>query len=333
MFSMTGVTRPDLDVESLRRLADHYTTLADAASDANQETLGAARAVMNDNEGPAANAFNASATGSGSIGAHMGQLASAARRTATAYQSAATSGGSAQTAMKILAADRERLFWTKLAQGADLHVLNLLVQVTRTELLQLEGSGAASISNAFGNLDLPQAFTTTGADKDGRFDSAITERWADLTDEERIRALQKMADAYADANDFPRIRIQFNVLTEDPGTILWGQYTHSPPLSSLELNRSHLNDPRMINTVIHEMQHRRQYTGMDWRWPWQDVRNGMSREEAQRWSELNSDHVRMKGGPGKWDYYPPRPIEVDARRAGRDYVDDLTYEEFEEYLR
>lgn len=333
MFSMTGVTQPNLDVGSLQTLSQHYSTLATGAADAHQDTLAAAAAVMADNDGPGATAFDTAARGGGSIGEHMGVLADAATRTSTAYSTAAKDGGSAQTAMILLAHDREVIYWEKFFEGTDVNALSLLIQVTRNQLLQLEADGVGKINAAFANLNLPGPFAISDVDEGGRLDEGIEERWAELTDEQRIAVLQKMADAYADANGFPRIKIQFNPLAEKKNEILWGQY--DPDYfwgPKLELNSKHLSNPHMINTVIHEMQHRAQRTGMGFRFPWEDEKNGMSRAEAERWRELNSDHVRHKGGPGKWDYYPPRPIEVDARDAGRNYIDNLTLEEFEGYV-
>jgi len=72
MFSMTGVTQPNLDVGSLQTLSQHYSTLATGAADAHQDTLAAAAAVMADNDGPGATAFDTAARGGGSIGEHLG---------------------------------------------------------------------------------------------------------------------------------------------------------------------------------------------------------------------------------------------------------------------
>jgi hypothetical protein len=329
MFSMTNVTCPRLDVAGLRTLADRYTSLASATTQTHQDTLAAAAGVMAANDGPGATAFNAKAVGPGSIGEHVGLLAEAANRTAAAYGTAATEGAATQTAMLLLARDREQQYWTALLQGTDAHALSLFVQVTRNDLLKLESHGTKAIAAAFSSLNLPTAFALSGADGDGRVDRGVVERWARLSDDERKKVLQRMVDAYADAQGFPRIRITFKELRSDDG-VLWGQYQHGFP-QSLELNSKLLSDPNIINTAIHEMQHRRQFTGMDWRWPWQDERNGMTRAEAERWRQLNSDHVRQKGGPGFWDYYPPRPIEVDARRAGRDYINNLSLDEFKRY--
>ena len=83
------------------------------------------------------------------------------------------------------------------------------------------------------------------------------------------------------------------------------------------------------------MEHSRQYEGMAMDPNSTTNGAGMTPEEAARWRELNQTYVRNKGDNPSTsvdEAYRARPVEVDARRAGRDFVNNLTLEELEKYL-
>ncbi len=332
MFSRTGIAEPKLDTGAMTALSSAYGTLATALTSANLTSAGCVRHVQASNDGPAAKAFTASEGGVGSITHHLQDLAAAATRTKDAYSNAARDGGSAAGSMYILAAERDRQFWEAFFSGADPATLSVFVQVVRGELQKLEAKGVAGIQAAFANLNLPATFATKNADVYGRLDPGITKKWQELYDEdpEKIKAiLQKMADDYARANGFDPVKIDFTNIPSKPGSVTYGDYSHDS--GRLRVNINYLDDPQIaINTVIHEMEHRRQYTGMGFRWPWEDTKAGMSKDEAERWKQLNSNDVRNKGGDP--DSYWPRPIEVGARDAGRDYVNNLSEKDLEKYL-
>lgn len=329
MFRLTGVTKPELDVPAVTSRGDDYAGLASAAQ-TTKTTIGTAIAnVTAQNEGSAVGRFK---TAAGRVADQFAALADAAGRTAAAYRSAGAAGGGAQLAMIGLNAQATNDYWTGLANGATPHELGLLVQVTRTSMLQLETDAVTKINQAFEGLDLPGELPISRADENGRLDTRIADKWSSLDDDQRMRVLQNMADAYADAHGYPRIKITFESIKSDPGTIVWGKYNDSS--GRLRLNKDQLADPTMINTVAHEMEHRGQYQGMGSRWPWQDERAGMTRAEAERWRQLNAEHVRERGGgsPGDMANYLPRPVEVHAREAGREFVNTMSYEDFLGYL-
>lgn len=334
MFKQTGVVAPELDVAAMEELATAYSTLASGLGSARATTHGAVQTVLANNEGPAAAAFERSETGSGSIASHLEELAAAAHRTQRAYRDAARVGGTAVAAMHALASDRNAAYWRAIFSGADPHAIAILVHVTRTDLLSLEAQGVTGIETAFSHLDLPTAHVTSSSDERGHLAPGIDDEWQDLYDKDPqlVRdILQQMADEYAEEHGIPPITITFtSIPSSRPGWVTYGDYNSST--GRLRLNEDLLDNPEiMINTIIHEMEHARQYHGMSRRWPWSpDVMGGMSSEEAERWRELNDDYVRNKGGDP--DSYKPRPIEVGARDAGRDYVNNLTLEEFREYL-
>lgn len=335
MYQMTGIRRPKLDVGKIETLADAYATAASGFSSAHGEAASAVNHVLNNNEGRAASAFQRSETGTGSITHHLGELAQAARRTESAYRQTAAAGGRAVTAMDIVNRDRSQQFWRAQMSSAPQHVLMEIVSSARSALQILEAYGASAVSSAFSGLDLPGDHVTSDRDERGRLDPRIEDEWAKIVANDPERAqeiLQQMADEYADANDIPRIKIDFTQIKSDPGWITYGDYRHNP-FRRLRLNTDVLSDPNIIfNTVIHEMEHARQYQGMDPGW-FSPHDGQMSNEEAQRWRELNEKYVRNKGddpSTGHNEGYGPRPIEVGARDAGRDYVNNLSWEEFED---
>lgn len=325
-YRICGVARPTPDVDSATTLGDDYATLAQASAQMTTTIAQAVRAVAEHNEGGGTDAFTARAD---EVARSFDAMTGAATRTSAAYRRSATVGAQASTAMDALNADATTSYWKALSTGATPTSLALLIQVVRNELISIETRAVSLIDEAFANLALPTQIPLSDKDRYGHVDPQITAAWSELSDAQRREVLQRMADAYADANGYPRITITFEDL--DSGqTITWGDYSDSP--QRLRLNAARLDDVHIINTVAHEMEHRGQYQGMGFRWPWQDERAGMSRAEAERWRQLNSDHVRSKGGPDYWDYYPNRPIEVHARQSGRDFVNSMSYEDFLGYL-
>lgn len=332
MFSQTGVIKPNLDVGTMKDLSASYTKLASGLSNAHADAEGAVAHILSANDGPAAQQFSSSEQGAGSIAHHLGELAEAATRTATAYDEGANAGGRATFAMEIRARDRELQYWNAIFKGADQSAIAAFVQLVRIELLRLESAGAAAVQAAFAGLALPSEHQLQGDDYYGSLDEGIKERLAKLAEEdpEKLRELyQKIADEFADQNGIPRKKIQWVELD--------GAYGMRDGKGNIQLDPEYLaSDPSiLLNTIVHEMEHSRQYEGMGWRWPWDNDKGNMSDEEAERWRELNSDYVRSKGDNPDTDDnegYWPRPVEVGARNAGRDFINNLTEEELEKYL-
>lgn len=331
MFSVTGVIEPDPDLETMNHLADAYERLRRALHSAHSATTGAVVHILDNNDGPAASAFRDRQTGDGSVAEHLTELMEAAGRTKDAYSQAAVGAGAATVAMKIIAVHREQQL-RQLLRQLDLYRATVLVGTTRAELLKLESLGVTRVNEAFSDLKLPERMNTDFPEGQGRVDPLLAEEWERIhrEDPEQLKQiLQQMADEYADEHGMPRIEIEFNSLVSPTGGTLWGSYTNSDP-PRVQLNVDLLDRPELIHTVIHEMEHARQYYGMGPREPGEDVRGSMTTEEGQRWSELNETYVRDKGGDRS---YNARPIEVGAREAGRDFLTNLSVDEFrDQYL-
>lgn len=345
MFVMTGVTEPNADLAGIETRKGYYDTLATDLQTMLDGVNDSVADLLEANEGPTADAFSTTMSGPTSITTHLSGLVSDAGLTATAYQTAHDSVRDGQEAMKTLAVNAADMYHQLIPVARHRpSILPLYVQLTRYNLQLLESQTVEQINAAFADLGLPESFT--GLEDEGFFDDrptvygyydeGIAEEWAGLTFDERLDALQRMADDYADQNGYPRITIRHRPIESDiEGGRTLGFY--SPGFiglfKGLTLNRDLLNEPDsyyLIGTVIHEMEHRGQFEGMGWRLPWQDELAGMSREEAERWRELDAWHVRRSSDV--WHEYLPQPIEVGARAAERDFVNDLTYEEFLEYL-
>lgn len=318
IFGLTGVIEPDLDTDAIAQRADAHASLGAAAATCHTDVSAAVDTVLQSNDGPAAVAFGTKVAGPSGIVSHIDEVSDAGARTSAAYRAAGVHGAAVQLVMKTLASVRERQLRRMMFPFPRAVHINALVNKTREDLRQLEADGVQRITAAFANLALPMDFVPTwGSDNDGRLDVGIAEAWRsdDLTDTERQEILQAMADDYADANGIPRITIVFESIPSDPGTITLGGYNYVTGV--LRLNLDALGDPRLLGTVIHEMQHRGQY-------------EGTNSVPASRWEPINTDDVRSRGGSTKEEYYLPRPVEVDARRAERFYIDNMTYEEFEQ---
>lgn len=332
MYKQIGMTRPDPEVAEMRSLAADYAALVGALRSAEVEVAGQINYVLANNSGPAADAFSASEKSAESIDHHLVQLVPAATRTSYAYSEAARTAASAAAALDGLDRRFDAAVFHAVFTGQNPIVIDQLVKQATTQMKAVENDAVAGIDSVFSVLELPQAFSLPDKDLYGRLDSRISDEFEKISREDPERAkqiLQKMADDYADENGIPRVQLKFERL--DAGT--YGVRDSGD--GSITLNSDVLSgedSSMLLNTVIHEMEHSRQYEGMKPHWPWNPNRGNMSAEEGRRWKELNQDYVRSKGGSDN-DYWS-RPVEVGARDAGRDYINQMTYQEFKDrYLR
>lgn len=329
MYLLTGVKKSKVDPGKLSSLAESYRALCTSSESAHSETVSAIRHVLSNNDGPAADAFEGATTGDGSIVAHLETLALQSGLTAAAYTAAAEEATSAQTAMNSIARNGLVEYLNATHLGDPVKAATV-VSDSRVRLQQLESAAAEVISEAFSQISLPEPITVD--DEYGAMDPEVADEYRRLAEEdpEQLKQiLQNMADEYAAEHGLEPIDITWDSIESDPGWVKWGDYRKFP--RRLRLNIDELDNPQLINTIIHEMEHARQYRGMENRGdPGQTVA-GMDPEEAKRWRELNEKHVRDKGEEGNKESYMPRPIEVGARQAGRDHVNDLTPEEFDSY--
>ena len=332
MFEQTGVIEPRLDIAAMGQLAASYRRLASGLTSAHTDATDSVAHVLASNDGPAAQQFSQSETGTGSIAVHLGELAEAATRTSNAYARGAVGGLQATVAMQVVAYSRMGQYLQMVERRTPSVFVAIFVQVVRFQLLQLESRGATAVESAFADLDLPAEHALVREnDTRGNLDDGVADRLAKLAveDPEKVREMfQTIADDFADQNGIPRKQIQW--------VDLHGAYGRRDGAGNIQLDPDFLTDPSvLLHTVVHEMEHSRQYEGMAMDPNSTTNGAGMTPEEAARWRELNQTYVRNKGDNPSTsvdEAYRARPVEVDARRAGRDFVNNLTLEELEKYL-
>lgn len=200
----------------------------------------------------------------------------------------------------------------------------------------------------------------TGYDDPGTLDPRIKAKWATLTDEERKKVLETMVKHIAAEDGVEVGDIDWDELADDtsisgddghPG-ITWGSWDNNGsdvnPFDNgtMHLNPNALDDPtQMINTIAHELRHGEQNNAADdvdaWHWPWtddpfdDDADRGITEDQAHSWKDnfahyksYDSDHST----PADFQAYHDQPVETDARKAGEEYVNGLTDEDFEKML-
>ncbi|NYI78726.1 hypothetical protein [Nocardioides panzhihuensis] len=189
---------------------------------------------------------------------------------------------------------------------------------------------------------LPAGVNKDG-DEYGNIDPAIAEKWATLSTEERKAVLEEMTRKIAEESGVEMPDIDWDDLandTWDDGSITYGYWSDGD--GKMALNPNMLDDPGLlINTVAHEVRHGRQYEAIDdnndWQFWWEDdpfdehKEDGITEEQTEEWEE-NFDDYKSTGKGDTFDEYYNQPVEVDARKSGRDYLNNLSEEEFNRLL-
>jgi hypothetical protein len=160
----------------------------------------------------------------------------------------------------------------------------------------------------------------------------VAERWAQLTDAERKAIIDQKIEELAE---------EYGVEVDD---IIWddsmsGNGSWSESEKAVRLNPDRLDDPDLLHTVAHEMRHARQHEAIDdnndWQFWWEDDpfdehrEDGITEEQAEEWEENFDDY---KSPSPDYDAYYNQPVEVDARKTGREYLDNVTPEELDRLL-
>lgn len=203
---------------------------------------------------------------------------------------------------------------------------------------------AAEVSRALGRAAAADATLAGGippghvdeVDERGVPDPAVAERWATMTDDERRAAIEEMIEEQAAEAGIPTP----DIVWEPESWGLNGQCREGG--GEIALNSGLLDDPQVLNTVAHEMRHARQFEAIEdeedgFNWPWEDdpfdmhEEDGISREQAREWARNFQDYQSTDNGDTYEEYYE-QPVEVDARRSGREVLEDLTEEELTRLL-
>jgi hypothetical protein len=190
---------------------------------------------------------------------------------------------------------------------------------------------------------LPTGINEQG-DEYGTIDPAIAEKWETLSTAERKAVLEEMVKKIAEESGVDMPTIDWDALENDTwsdGSITYGYWSDKEP--TMALNPNVLDDPgQLINTVAHEVRHGRQHEAIrdenDWQFWWEDdpfdehKADGITEQQTEEW-EKNFDDYKSTDNGATFDEYYNQPVEVDARKAGRDYLNNLTEDEFNRLLK
>jgi hypothetical protein len=162
-------------------------------------------------------------------------------------------------------------------------------------------------------------------------DPEVERDWASMSDEERRRVLEHLAEQQArDAgvDDF-EVRIEDledadgDGKDDDPTTDSRGSWSEGDRV--LRVDEDDLADPTILGTVAHEVRHAQQHKAVDdlpwWWWEDYDGPPGVTQEEAEEWRDNFADYQTSEDDG--FDAYRDQPVEKDARETGGDHLDDL----------
>ncbi len=168
-------------------------------------------------------------------------------------------------------------------------------------------------------------------------DPEVEREWAEMSDEERRRVLEHIAEQRAreaGVDDF-EVRIEDledqdgDGVDDDPSTDSRGSWSEDDRV--LRIDEGNLDDPTILGTVAHEVRHAEQHKAVDdlpwWWWEDYDGPPGVSQEEVEAWRD-NFDDYKTSGADG-FEAYRDQPVEADARETGGDFLDDLDQEELD----
>lgn len=355
MYELTGVVRPTPNIEALNSRAEMYRSLSRAIGSAAERCAQSTNTILSENEGRAADAFRSSQTGNKSLLEHAKRLAAAAAQTSSIYLQAAQISQAGAFTMDNIASIRKSQLALLKEPLFPASVVRSFVSACRAELVETRNHTISKLEDVFSRFPKIQEYGISPKDQRGRLTSEMAKRWDEFArsnPEKAKEALQRMADDYAERNGLPKIKIVFTAwYAEDPKKApSSGSYSYTNDGQHLlKINEAFIDGRglmpsaqvpphHLINSVFHEMEHYRQYRAMKEWPPYTRASYGMTFEEARRWRQLNSDHVRKKGalyGVGDEvdnNRYRHRPVEVGARIHGAYEVNNMTPEELERYI-
>lgn len=172
---------------------------------------------------------------------------------------------------------------------------------------EVDAALAAAAGTAMKNLD--------PADEIALPSQEIQDTWEGMTDEERETVILNMAAELAKRYGVSEYSVRFAVIP----TGAYGQ--HDPTTHEITINADFLNDPVVINTIVHEMMH----AGHD-----ADLTNfpGLSASEIEELRDNEGNYLPSSSG---WENYRYQPEEHTTRQEADQVVKSLTPEQFEGY--
>lgn len=360
IYSLTDVRRPVASPEALHNLADLWDAVRRSALACAQESRMAIDDVLASNRGKAVAAFEARVTSSTSSMQQLERLADAALATRDAHIEASATVRSTQTAMDAVANGAARdlvLSVSILVPWLRYRHIQQVISTARVQLITLLVAANVSVTASYARVSLPNLMSLSEAQTRGSVPDDVAALWATLSDEDRRRLLVAMAEEAMegmDVTDRPKITFYSvsnpappDVMPPPPGTD-WGGFNGVTRGDEVWLNNDFLApNPTLMSTALHEVQHvtqahlRAEYDQLVSADPdlVQDVRAGRQPDPFLSQGSTIDEVERFKAPyqstqvPEEAPFYRHQSVEVDARRAGTEYLDLLTLEKAEELLR
>lgn len=344
VYDATGVHPPTTPSGTLSGHSGTWRSVASSAEDAMTKVTLAVWDTMETNHGPAIDAFSAFMRSPSSGAGLLNEFHGGATAFSRAHEQAATAVSSCVATMQLTATATE--LYVKavsvLPNGAALKAAQLLR--ARSSLQSAERRAIAAIVAAYRAVDFGTG-QSSGPDDRGRFDEQVGDMWSALSDDDRAKIVQQMADDLAReyGMDVP-VNVKIGDLTRADGSVPNGYWDPNTKPPTLALHEPALSDPRLLHTVAHEIRHGYQnhlVADKNYKPGWIEQmminagvkkhpfdEHNVPREVVERWEKnlAPGGYVR-----DPWDRYAAQPVERDARASGREFLNSLSEEKLREY--
>lgn len=356
VYLATGVSRPMITARSLSRNQAMWDSAVVFAEVATTQIDTAITALQNDNQGPATDSAIAALRGPDSARHAYQLIASAARSYADAHGRAALVLTQCLTEMDAVAKqtvdDLDAI--AALDLGASLLAVALpqhRLSLAKATLQHLEQAAADELRQVYDFAvptppGTPDKLPTYADPEYGSVDPRIAALWDALEPAEQqavLRAIvaeQLAAHGIDPANvpvSFPTYADRGDLQGQAGGDLWWGLV---PSGQSIEFNSINIDQPGILNTAAHEVQHvvqdyalaeynrtgpetlRQIEAGLI---PDPFIKYGMSLAQVRALTMGSYESATSTADPN-YPYYLAQPAESDARQAGRDLGTGMSYE-------
>lgn len=361
IHSMTGVPLSTVKSDALTQLSDDFDKTMQSAAAVHAGTTSVVADIASSNTGAALDAYT------GSMADTIDQLdylRSKAEATRAAHQSAGTTVETTQNAADAVCVTAAR----ELSKLSPLPPLPPVVVARRkvvdwaTQTLQkLYAVGSAQIAVAYTGITPIELISGMGeGEKRGTVPPEVAAAYANLTPQERMEFLQNLADEVTEdwpEEDKPDVVFYSYEDPLPPGTEAgpldedgnpdWDGYNGVRSGDTVYLNydigvadrEGQPTPTTLMSTTVHEIQHvdqgrmRDQYHSMS-QADIDAVKSGRMDDPFEEYGstieEVERFDIDYEGSsePG----YTHQPVEVDARRGGTEYLDNLSPEEMLELM-
>lgn len=328
MYRETGIQRPLITPGDLTSRGRGWDSAADNAQNAYDSVSKVVTDVSGSNEGEATDQFVEFMGGSNGPGEALDSFRADAKEFAQAHNDAADALEEALKLMDAEATTREKEllnppWWVSLSPNGPFTWMRTVIHNAKTNMTSDEATAAAAVEAAYNFTvtippDAPGITYTNNPDR-GRVDSQISETWENLSPGEREAILQQMMKEYAEAHG----------LDWDPDKVTFKEINALGLAYSdgrIELNSKNLNDPTLMHTAVHEVQHQVQNQAVaDFEdYSWKEIQEFReSGENPFDKYDLTLDEVEAMSNQEYVSHdedeegYWGQPVEADARRVGR----------------